>query len=451
MSPQRDNANHDAAAQPDITVETAPAAEAPATEAPAATEPTAKAAEPATASPKAEPPAAEPVAPQPQPAGTPAPAGGIGGGGAFVMGVLASVLVLGALGAVAWATLPEWQPKVAALFVPPEVTANASRVAQQAAALETRTTQLEQTLGSVRGQLAQIEKAVPAAAGGKAVDPARVDALAQRLAALETAPRFDPNQLAAARQTVDAVAGELAAVRKDVTLFQGLGADLRKDNAAFKDEVKAAFGEFKQNSVAPNEVLKLAQRVDAAEAAVKQVQSRTQKAQALLIATGQLREAVYRGAAFDAELRAVKVIAEGDGETAKALQPIESLADKGVPTRGELTSQFSDISPAIIRADVLPEQPGWWRQTVQSLASVVTVRRVDGEAAGDSVAAKVARAQATLDKGDLGGAFREVASLQGAPAEAAAPWLAKAQARLTAEQALSNMTAHAVAVAQAKG
>jgi hypothetical protein len=240
-------------------------------------------------------------------------------------------------------------------------------------------------------------------------------------------------------------------VRKDVTLFQGLGADLRKDNAAFKDEVKAAFGEFKQNSVAPNEVLKLAQRVDAAEAAVKQVQSRTQKAQALLIATGQLREAVYRGAAFDAELRAVKVIAEGDGETAKALQPIESLADKGVPTRGELTSQVSDISPAIIRADVLPEQPGWWRQTVQSLASVVTVRRVDGEAAGDSVAAKVARAQATLDKGDLGGAFREVASLQGAPAEAAAPWLAKAQARLTAEQALSNMTAHAVAVAQAKG
>ncbi len=428
MSPQRDNVTQDAAAEP-VEAKTEIAAPVE-TAAPAA---------------PAEPPPSSPAV------AAPAPRSGISAGGAFFMGGLASVLVVGALGGVAWTTLPQWQPKLAELFVPQEVAATANRAVQQATALDGRIGQLEQTLGTLRGQLSQMEKTVPAAAGGTAVDPARVDAVTQRVAALETLPRFDPAQLAALRQTVDGLAGEVATVRKDVAQFQGLAGELKKDNTTFKDEIKQAFGEFRQNSVSPAQVLKLSQRVDTAEAAVQQAQSRTQQAQALLIATGQLREAIYRGTAFDAELRALKLIAGSDSESAKTLQALEPLAEKGVATRGELASRFNELASAIIRAEVVPEQPGWWRQTVQSISSVVTVRRIDGEAAGDSVAAKVARAQAGLEKGDLGTAVRELSALDGVPAEVAGAWLAKAKARLAAEQALSNLTAHAVAVAQAKG
>lgn len=428
MSPQRDNVNQDAAAdQPEVQAETATPAESAA---------------PVTAPPPTPPSAAPPALPA---------RSGTSAGGAFVMGVLASVLVVGALGGIAWTTLPQWQPRMAELFMPLEVAATANRAVQQASALGGRVEQMEQTLGALRSHLSQIEKAVPASAGGTAVEPARVDALAQRLAALETAPRFDPVQLAAVRQTVDGLAGEMAAVRKDVAQFQGLAAELKKDNAVFKDEQKQAFGEFRQNSVSPAQVLKLSQRIDAAEAAVQQAQSRTQQAQALLIATGQLREAIYRGAGFDAELRALKLIAGADSETAQTLQALEPLAEGGVSTRGELASRFGELGSAVIRAEVVPVEQGWWRQTVQALTSVVTVRRIDGEAVGDSVAARVARAQAGLEKGDLGAAVRELSVLDGVPAEVAAPWLAKARARLAAEEALSNLTAHAVAVAQANG
>lgn len=457
MSPQRDN-NKDkdmasSADRPEATIEPAAAAETTPAADPAAaaeTDPV------ATAQSAAEPPApaAEPAPAAAAPAAAAVPSG-ISGGGAFVMGVFASVLVLGALGAAGWATLPQWQPKVTDLFVPKEAIASANATAgkavQQATALDGRIGQLEQTLGGLRTQLAAMEKAIPASAGGAAVDPARVDALSTRVAALETAPRFDPAQLAAVRQAVDGLAGELAAVKKDVTGFTGLAADLKKDNASFKDDFKQSWAEFKQNSVAPSQVLKLTERIDAAEAAVKQAQSRTQQAQALLIATGQLREAIYRGAPFDAELRAIKLIAGQDTEAAKPFAALDPLAGKGVATRGELASRFGEMASAIIRADVAPEQPGWWRQTVQSLTSVVTIRRIDGEAAGDSVAALVGRAEANLEKGDLAGAVHELSTLQGAPAEVAAPWVAKAKARLAAEQALSNLTAHAVAVAQAKG
>lgn len=452
MSPQRDNSKDDnkdsaaAADRPEAAEDTAAAAgsAAPAEDKPAA----APAEEPAAA--QAASPPAQPAAPEP--AAAPAAAGtGISGGGAFMMGVFASLLVIGALGTVAWATLPQWQPKVSEMFMPREVAATANRAVQQGDALAGRLAQLEQTLGSVRGQIGQIEKAIPATAGGVAIDPARIDALSTRVAALETAPRFDPAQLAAVRQAVDGVAGDLTALRKDVAGFQALGGELKQDNAGFKQDLKQAFAEFKQNSVAPAQVLKLTERIDAAEAAVAQAQSRTQQAQALLIATGQLREAIYRGQPFDTELRAIKLIAGADAEAAKPFTALEPLAGKGVATRGELSSRFGELGSAIIRAEAAPEEPGWWRQTVQALTSVVTVRRIDGEAAGDSVVALVGRAEAALDKGDLAGAARELSALKGAPADVAAPWLARAKARLATEQALSNLTAHAVAVAQAKG
>lgn len=393
-------------------------------------------------------------APTPTPASPPVRSG-ISGGGAFALGLVASVLVLGAAAGGAYVTMPQWQPKLAEQMVPKEAISGAQAAAakaqRQAEAVDGKLAQVGEALGSLRTQLGTIEKAIPASVGGAAVDPARVEALSTRIAALETLPRFDPAQLAALRQTLDGLAGELATLRKEMTAFNGLGAELKQANAEFKQDFKQAWTEFKDSAVAPSQVLKLAERIDAAEAAVQQAQSRTQQAQALLIATGQLREAIYRGAPFEAELRSLKLIAGGDEQMAKPLAALDGLAGKGVATRGELSSRFGELASDMIRAEVAPEESGWWRQTVQAVTSVITIRRLDGEAAGDSVSARVARAAEALDKGDLAGTVRELSGLDGGPAAVAAPWLAKAQARLAAEQALSNLTAHAVAVAQAKG
>jgi hypothetical protein len=51
----------------------------------------------------------------------------------------------------------------------------------------------------------------------------------------------------------------------------------------------------------------------------------------------------------------------------------------------------------------------------------------------------VARAEAALDRGDLAAAVAELEALDGAAADTAAPWLAKARPRLAAEAALHTL------------
>lgn len=203
--------------------------------------------------------------------------------------------------------------------------------------------------------------------------------------------------------------------------------------------------ELKRNSADAAAVLRLADRVEQVEAGLRAMQARRSSAAALLLAVGQLRESLAAALPFDAELRAVKALAGQDGEMAPLLDALKPRAVTGLPTRPMLTARLAAQGPAIIRAQILPEEQSWWRQTVDRLATLVTIEREDGNAAGTTPAAIVARAQAALAQGDLAAAVAEAETLTAGPAEQAAPWLADAKARLAADAAVSDMTAHVVA------
>jgi uroporphyrinogen-III synthase len=203
--------------------------------------------------------------------------------------------------------------------------------------------------------------------------------------------------------------------------------------------------ELKRTSADAAAVLRLADRVEKVESALRDMQARRSSAAALLLAVGQLREALAANMPFDAELRALKALAGTDPEVAAAVEALKPRAVTGIPTLPILTARLNAQAPAIIRAQVLPEGQGWWRQTLDRLASLVTIEREDGNVAGSSPAAIVARAQAALASGDLAQAAAEMDGLSGGPAEQAAPWLADAKARLAAGKAVSELTAHVVA------
>lgn len=218
--------------------------------------------------------------------------------------------------------------------------------------------------------------------------------------------------------------------------------------ARLTDEVGALtqqVSELKRTSADAGAVLRLADRVEKVESAMRDLQARRSSAAALLLAVGQLREALADAMPFDAELRAVKALAGTDAEVLPLVEALKPRAVSGLPTRPMLTARLGAQGPAIVRAQILPEQQSWWRQTVDRLATLVTVEREDGTAAGQSPAAIVARAQAALAQGDLAAAVAEIQGLNGGPAEQAAPWLADAQARLAADSAVSDLTAHVVA------
>lgn len=210
-------------------------------------------------------------------------------------------------------------------------------------------------------------------------------------------------------------------------------------------ELSGAVAELKRTSADAAAVLRLADRVEKAESAVRDMQARRSSAAALLLAVGQLREAVAAALPYDGELRALKALAGADPEVVAAAETLKSHAAVGIPTLAMLTQRMTVLAPAVVRAQILPEGQGWWRQTLDRLGSLVTIEREDGAAAGTSPAAVVARAQGALAVGDLGTAATELEALSGPPAEVAAPWLADARARLAAGQALSGLTAHVVA------
>jgi hypothetical protein len=107
-----------------------------------------------------------------------------------------------------------------------------------------------------------------------------------------------------------------------------------------------------------------------------------------------------------------------------------------------LRQSFDAAADGIIRADA-GEQSDLLDQAADNLLKLVKVRPVGDDIEGDDVASVVARAESRLGDGDVTAAITELETLQGAPADAAAGWIATAKARLDAEAATSALRAHA--------
>ncbi|MBI2241869.1 MAG: uroporphyrinogen-III synthase [Magnetospirillum gryphiswaldense] len=257
-------------------------------------------------------------------------------------------------------------------------------------------------------------------------------ALRDRLAQLENRPQAeaDSGRLDKAEAAITALQAQPQVPAKLVGEVEDLGKQL---------------AELKRTSADAAAVLRMADRLEKIEAELRDIQAKRSSAVAVLLAVGQLREALARAMPFDAELRALLALAGNDPEVVTQTQPLKARAELGIPTRTTLVTRFHRLAPDLVRAQVLPADQSWWRQTLDRLAALVVVRREDGDAAGSGTAAIVARIETRLAEDDLEHAADEAAGLKDAAAEIVAPWLADARARLVADKAASALTAHVVA------
>lgn len=154
---------------------------------------------------------------------------------------------------------------------------------------------------------------------------------------------------------------------------------------------------------------------------------------ALALAASGLQQAVAAGRPFTSELALLEQMTEGDAEAAAPLAVLAPLAESGLPRESDLAAGFPATARAIVAA-ARGESEDWLDSFWDSLGELVTVRPV-GEVEGETPAARAARAEQRLAAGDLAAAVAELEALSGAPAEAAAPWLAEARRRLEGLQA----------------
>ncbi|GAA4253364.1 hypothetical protein GBZ26_11625 [Azospirillum formosense] len=294
-------------------------------------------------------------------------------------------------------------------------------------------------------------------------DPAlrnQIQQLSERLAKLEQRPAAPAEGNAAAagidQQTLDNAVGQLTARIQQLEerpqaaasaapaepdprvaqLTEQLGqVQQRVDSVG--NEVQAA-GQIRQ------EVDALKQELAAVNQAVETRRDAATAAQTLVLAAGQLRSALAAGQPFQQELQAVRAVASGDAQVTQPLEAVAGYAAKGVPTQPQLTDRFSAMASDIVRADNQGEGNDWVEQVTGKIATLVTVRRSGGDAVGDGASAVVARAEAALQAGNLGGAVKELAALKGPAAQVAAPWIADAKARLAANEAGQQLTNRAI-------
>lgn len=156
----------------------------------------------------------------------------------------------------------------------------------------------------------------------------------------------------------------------------------------------------------------------------------------MLLALGQLQRETRNDEPFENGLAQVSAVATSDLKT--ELDVLSTIAPKGAVTMPTLQKEFTSIASEISQSARLPSDETWYGKTLHRIASAVKFRRVD-DLDGTDVDAIVARTEQDLLSNDLDKAVAEVEKLTGSSAEIAQNWLAKANARLNVENAISAM------------
>jgi len=355
-----------------------------------------------------------------------------------LIGFVWLVAILAVIGGAAYATLPLWTPKVAPHLpesvlkalgiakpiaepvgkpeptrqVPSmqELTAEREKIKPELEQLMTRVQTLEKALSDVKKMVSVVN--TPSSGG---VPSEQLEALSQRLSKLESGSVTSDG--AATETAVSALASRIAALEaKPLPEAPDLSPTIESlsDRLSALEKVKAAA----QESVA--------------------------SAPGMILAVGQLRDAFRTQRPFVGALDGVKALAGDDADILTAIATLDPFAAGGLPSLTTLRKQFDDLAPEILRAIVVPQGDSWVDKTVDRLASVVTVRKTDGDLAGETTPSLVAQAEAALEGGDLAGAVKALDGLTDGPAKAAAPWMEAAQTRLKAEEALDTLQMQAI-------
>ena len=425
------------------------------------------------APPEADP--ALPSSPRPRPPSGQSPQPPRRSGGRLGLTVVALLALAFAAGVALW---PVVLPRVAPELVPLAGGADIGALAQRLDALEARepaasaAEAVARELSAATATVAELEErigALESATDTAAEDRARlagvaadIAALRQRVATAETVRAATANSLAGLDERIAAL--EQAPVSSAAPIAERRG----EASEARLAQLEAALGELRESSAASvglrDETARIAQGLAAAEADLRRAITEAAAAQQAMLATasdrlaaleaaaevdsrraaellavGQLREAMNRGDPYRQALAAVTFTA-GEAAPAEALAALARHADAGIATTPMLSARFPDVVNGIVEAG-RADDGSWVDQTVGRLRGIVTVRRI-GEVNGASAEAVVARAERRLAAGDLAATVAELESLEAAMADAAAPWLAEAAARLEAERALDALIAH---------
>jgi hypothetical protein len=276
---------------------------------------------------------------------------------------------------------------------------------------------------------------------------ARVESLATR----PPAATFDPGALVGRIDRLTAAIGEadkrLAAIEQRPAPQPSGLSDVNTRTAAIESAIKdlhAALADVRKlaeqapPAASAVAIESLASRIGGLEQRIASLAAARAAASGASLATeivslNALADAVRSGRPFVRELETVRARLGG---RAGPLATLDAHAERGLPTTAALAERFATVVPEIMRG---PEPDGGFLSRLYANAIRLVEVRPVGEPKGESVGAIVARMETRLGRGDLGGALAESDALPRTAKSIAASWLAAAQQRRDAEEAVKRL------------
>ena len=352
---------------------------------------------------------------------------GLGVFGAFVIGLVAAAIVLA--GAVI--SLPFWPEQARVLWrgqaaIPPAPTPALDLQSVQAAASAVANAAVETARRDLTARLDDLEKRLRALSATAAEKPTGSDpAVAElrgRVEALEGRPAAAPT---AAPPSPEADK-EMAVLRAEIATLRTALQALEQSVTGQREQTKALGDALGARNASEQKALVAA------------------RASAVIGVAARLSAALDSGLPFATDLTLLAPLAQGDAKLTEVAATLQPYAQAGVASRAALAASFPAVAKAALADDVADDSFG--QRLLGKVRSIVSLRRVGDDVPGDSAEAKLARAEAALDAGDLVKAVDLVTSLPPQTAKATQAWLARAEAHLAAKRAIDALAAHAISL-----
>jgi hypothetical protein len=336
--------------------------------------------------------------------------------------------------------LEQFEQRLAALESGATKAPAATGASSETAAAGQRTAELQQAVKTLQDELAKVSARLPEADQLQKTQ-SQVSQLEQRLSTAEQAE----GQLKQLSASVDQLSQKLSAAEQADSQLKQLSDKVQQLSQQISEDQK-------QSETLAGQVSTLGDRVSGAESKLESAERDRTRAAALALIVGQLEAAIEEARPYQTQVQALSAMTTGDATAGdanddaaikQAVSELEPGAAGGVPSLATLRQSFEPVANEIVHQARAPEGDNLVSRAADNLMRLVTVRPVGGDVRGDTVEARVARAEAALGKGDLASAVAELEKLEGRPAAAAADWLTQAKARLGADQAVAQLRTQA--------
>ena len=362
---------------------------------------------------------------------------GIGIVGAFITGIVAASVVL-ALALISLPFWPEpfqalWRGKAVAVAPTPAIDLQTVR----ADASTVAATAVEAAKRELTARLDDLEKRVRAAAAATAERPSPTEpALAELRSKVEALERRAASAAPSPQPPAPAPAASIDAEKELAILSREIAA-LRTSMQALDQSVAAQ----KDEQARQREQTRTMSEAIGARGSADQKALIAARASAVIGVAARLSAALESGLPFTVDLGLLAPLVQGDARLAEITSSLQPYGASGVASRTTLAAEFPTVAKAALADDLADDSFG--ERLLGKLRGLVSLRRV-GDVEGDSVEARLARAETALEAGDLAKAVAQVKSLPPQTGKATEVWLKRADAHLAAERAVQQLAAHAV-------